>query len=919
MTTQVLWSDLDTWLSEQAENTIETPYEIEITGVPQITWFDRSDTTDTIGYILKNHRNKYVSIEFSNTVKNITTSLVSMEYAFYNCSNLVNIDISAFENVESMNHTFTYCASLKLDNIKSLKNVIDLSYMFMGCTSLEVIAMDGLQFVNDITKLFMGCTALRYVTMNSIGTMADKSLVIGDTFTDCYNLESVSINNILNANDLRNLFFNLQSLISVEARDLKNLTNVYRMFRDCTSLTSVDLTGSTNITNAEQMFYGCTSLTEVDDVFYHLISALDMFNGCTSLKNIELLSLVNIDDASSMFRGCTSLTEITLSSLVKIGDANAMFLNCTSLTNYHFDSLQTLMNPSAMFNSCSSLQEIVLNAEIFNNKTTTTVQPLTNGCTALQSITLSKISCDSAVFFSSDSNTPVLKNVVLKGYDSSMSSNFDFSVLPALETFEVENFPYVKNIYTKNLTHLKKVRILNFLRLTKLSSYGFSTNIALEDVEIKQTPVLDNAEALFQGCVNLKNVVIDDTSFPNTYNTKYMFDGCINLKSVDLNCFSAVKNADFMFSGCTSLTNIDLSKFTSLTTASNMFLNCTGLKNVTLNNLSIETTDHMFELCTSLETVNIGNFTTSNCDMIFKGCSSLKVVNISSLFSPSSCTGMFMRCSSLESIDLSNLSVDSVEALFSQCTALKEVHGWNIPQSATMTDCFNECVSIEHIYINSPIKDDTQYHAWFLTKDEDNNQTGVKIFNIDGTSNTTVVPSSGDYDYSVTGKVDEIYSGSSITESDIEKVIATKYPMTQNKDAIDPTKDGFVLWAKEGSEVRTNIIKSTKYFIGESTSLTPKNDMEIFIQGQGVVVTLDNGTIPFGTIIKAYALNDTQISYYAGTEIVTNEIEVDGETQTAEETVDVTKTVSLVTGSKVEMGYINNKWQIIGTYGAVWN
>ena len=571
-------------------------------------------------------------------------------------------------------------------------------------------------------------------------------------------------------------------------------------------------------------------------------------------------------------------------------DAYQMFYNCSSLTGITIDYMKTTRTTS-MFEKCTSLSKVVWSDNIYG----TDAHRMFFGCTSLTNFNI-----DGNVY---SENVPEM----FFGCTSLTRVSGDFKALSAERMFA-------------GCTALKNILATLRLHSVELAGGMFNGCTSLTSVNLTTFTNLSDANIMFSGCKALTSV--DLTSLTNLSDAGSMFYGCTSLASVDLTSLTNLSSASGMFNGCTALTGVNCSDLVNLEYASSMFYNCTSLKTVNFSTLSkLKDTESMFFGCSSLVEIDCSSFTSvTNAKDMFQNCAALTTVDASGFTSVETAWNMFRYCSSLKEINCSAFNnATNVNNMFYGCEALVNVFDWKVPIDSSAETCFYGCSSLEHIYINEEINDANEYHAWFLTKDEDNNQTGVKIFNIDGTSNTTVVPSSGDYDYSVTGKVDEIYSGSSITESDIEKVIATKYPMTQNKDAIDPTKDGFVLWAKKGSEVRTNIIKSTKYFIGESTSLTPKDDMEIFIQGQGVVVTLDNGTIPFGTIIKAYALNDTQISYYAGTEVVTNEIEVDGETQIVEETVDVTKSVSLVTGSKVEMGYINNKWQIIGTYGAVWN
>ena len=61
---------------------------------------------------------------------------------FYQCSSLVNLDLSSFntQNVASMYGMFAGCSSLKVLNLSNFKthNVFDIWNIFNGCKSLKI-------------------------------------------------------------------------------------------------------------------------------------------------------------------------------------------------------------------------------------------------------------------------------------------------------------------------------------------------------------------------------------------------------------------------------------------------------------------------------------------------------------------------------------------------------------------------------------------------------------------------------------------------------------------------------------------------------------------------------------------------------------------------------------------------------------
>ena len=84
MSTTVAFSDLNTWLSNAAANTADTAYSLNVTGLTESN-IKSSDTTGTIGYVLKSNSTKYVNL--SDTV--FPSSVTDMTRAFFGCTSLV--------------------------------------------------------------------------------------------------------------------------------------------------------------------------------------------------------------------------------------------------------------------------------------------------------------------------------------------------------------------------------------------------------------------------------------------------------------------------------------------------------------------------------------------------------------------------------------------------------------------------------------------------------------------------------------------------------------------------------------------------------------------------------------------------------------------------------------------------------------
>ena len=147
--------------------------------------------------------NKIISISFTSSFN--TINITRMDSMFFNCKNLIYIDISNFRtiNVTSMNSMFSGCSSLIsikfYENINSLsfntENVIDMYSMFQNCSSLEFIDLNFLNTKNleDIGSMFYLCSSLKSVNLNKINTT--KIIYIDGLFKNCSSLEYIDISN----------------------------------------------------------------------------------------------------------------------------------------------------------------------------------------------------------------------------------------------------------------------------------------------------------------------------------------------------------------------------------------------------------------------------------------------------------------------------------------------------------------------------------------------------------------------------------------------------------------------------------------------------------------------------------------------------------------------------------------------------
>jgi len=224
------------------------------------------------GYKLKNGENKIEII-----IKNKITNL---EYMFYNCTKLKNIEELKYLSTEEVNNfEGMFCDCSSLSDIKGLKNWNvsngnNFSYMFFRCSPLS----------------------------------------------DIKGLENW---NVSNGNNFSNMFWGCSSLSDIRSLENWNVSNgkdFHKMFSGCKSLTDVKSLENWNVSNGENfsfMFSGCSLLSNIKSLEnWNVLNGKDfsfMFSGCSSISDLKPLdnwNALNGKDFSNMFSGCTLLLDI---------------------------------------------------------------------------------------------------------------------------------------------------------------------------------------------------------------------------------------------------------------------------------------------------------------------------------------------------------------------------------------------------------------------------------------------------------------------------------------------------------------------------------------------------------------------------------------------------------------------------------
>ena len=338
--------------------------------------------------------------------ENFTTEkVVSMQYLFFECGKLTELDISKFKSNEltTMEFMFFACENLtsvkfgenftveKVKNMERLfqrceklpsvdfsyfntKEVTTMEFMFFNCISLTNVKFGDnftIEKVKNIERIFQNCYNIENIDMSKF--KSNELVDMGYMFKNCYKLKNIKFGPEFTTEKVETmyaLFKNCTSLKKVDLSKFKSnsLLDMSYMFSDCHNLESYnfspEFTGEKVITMTH-LFENCISLTSIDFSNFisgDLVDLTYVFLGCTRLKKVkfgEEFTARKVDNMYEMFRGCLSLTSVDLSKFhpkVLLETAN-MFYDCVSLVQVKFHNnliLKDMRHMENMFYNCNN-------------------------------------------------------------------------------------------------------------------------------------------------------------------------------------------------------------------------------------------------------------------------------------------------------------------------------------------------------------------------------------------------------------------------------------------------------------------------------------------------------------------------------------------------------------------------------------
>ena len=207
--------------------------------------------------------------------------LTNCDFMFYNCRNILNLDLSSF------------CT----------KEVTSMLGMFFNCSSLTFIDLSGFNTskVKTMKRMFSCCNSLQKIDLSSFDIRNVENMY--EMFHSCLEIKELDLSsfNPANLREINGMFWNCSNLtkINFSSFNAPNVRATRYLFANCSSLVKLDLSSfyTAKIVDFVSMFQNCYSLSELDlsnfefenvDLTMILQAMLSTFNSCSNLSKIKI-------------------------------------------------------------------------------------------------------------------------------------------------------------------------------------------------------------------------------------------------------------------------------------------------------------------------------------------------------------------------------------------------------------------------------------------------------------------------------------------------------------------------------------------------------------------------------------------------------------------------------------------------------
>lgn len=475
-------------------------------------------------------------------------------------------------------------------DIRNMTALTSCASLFRFGEKLECI--DGLTTwdttkVTSFANMFDSCRILQYVDLSNL-IVTNKATSLASMFSNCHLLSEINTENwdISNVTSLASVFNNCYNLETLDTSNFvsSKVTRIDTMFYCCYKIRKIDLSGvstpnysaSTTLAN---VFANCVNAQKIDIsglITTGNTSCATMFTQCGSLRELKIgpgFNTASVTTMASMFSYCYNLKDVSFVSqfnTAKVATFSNMFRDCRLVEKIDLSNFSTAVatNFEAFFQNCYNLRELILPDNFVTSKATTLANTF-NGCYCVPRINTTGWNTQNVTTMASTFNMcrklVDCGNVADWNYDkvTTMASMFaNCNSLPELPDYS-------------NKTFLKVTTWANI--------FDYCASVKEIHLDNISFPALTTLAYVFRGCYEARSVYLDNWNIPLVTTVTYAFSYLSKCHTISITNWNAPKLSvwSYIFYYCYSLRNLDCALTFTQATSTNAFGYCYSLENIT--------------------------------------------------------------------------------------------------------------------------------------------------------------------------------------------------------------------------------------------------------------------------------------------------------------------------------------------------
>ena len=270
---------------------------------------------------------------------------------------------------------------------------------------------------------------------------------------------------------------------------------------------------------------------------------------------------------------------------------------------------------------------------------------------------------------------------------------------------------YLGNLFSSmkiNENSIVNIKNINFSRCEDITGMFSGTNIENLDLSWINTESLKKCQAVFSGCIQLKEINVDNWKMEKVNTLEAMFNNTA-IQKLDLSTWDIqndCKVGGFVV-GCKSLRDFAIFNMSNGLNLQDSFISmisgCNQLETIkNLGGINVSNKISFYQLfagCTSIKYLDLSKWNTENIKTtasMFAGCQNIKNINLSNwnVKSLTDMSSMFAGCGKIEKMDFTTWKntekISKMSSIFAACSNIKEINmaGLNLSGLTSMNSLF---------------------------------------------------------------------------------------------------------------------------------------------------------------------------------------------------------------------------------------